>query len=83
MMIRSLISISLLCLAIGTGAAFAQTTVPAGQPDAAKASKTDKQSISKSCSDQANAKGLHDKEQKSFDLNARRAVESPRNHVSG
>jgi hypothetical protein len=53
-------------LVIGVGSAAAQTTTPPSQPDAAKASKTDKQSISKSCSDQANAKGLHGKERKKF-----------------
>ena len=53
---------ALLALTIGTGAAFAQA--PAAAP--AKMSPDDKKAISKSCSDQANAKGLHGKERKKF-----------------
>ena len=53
---------ALLALTIGTGAAFAQA--PAVAP--AKMTPEQKQAISKSCSDQANAKGLHGKERKKF-----------------
>ena len=53
---------ALLALTIGTGAAFAQA--PAAAP--AKVTPEQKQAISKSCSDQANAKGLHGKERKKF-----------------
>jgi hypothetical protein len=53
---------ALLALTIGTGAAFAQA--PAAAP--AKMAPEQKQAISKSCSDQANAKGLHGKERKKF-----------------
>jgi psiF repeat len=53
---------ALLALTIGTGAAFAQA--PAAAP--AKMTPEQKQAISKSCSDQANAKGLHGKERKKF-----------------
>jgi hypothetical protein len=49
---------------IGVGAAFAQAPAPATAP--AKMSLDDKKAISKSCSDQANAKGLHGKERKKF-----------------
>ena len=53
---------ALLALTIGTGAAFAQA--PAAAP--AKMTPDEKQAISKSCSDQANTKGLHGKERKKF-----------------
>jgi hypothetical protein len=53
---------ALLALMIGVGAALAQA--PAAAP--AKMSPDDKKAISKSCSDQANAKGLHGKERKKF-----------------
>ena len=53
---------ALLALTIGTGAAFAQA--PAAAP--AKMTPEQKQSSSKSCSDQANTKGLHGKERKKF-----------------
>jgi hypothetical protein len=56
-----------LSLALGMGAAFAQTTAPAPAPAApAAASSGDKKAISKSCTDQANAKGLHGKARKKF-----------------
>jgi hypothetical protein len=53
---------ALLALIIGMGAALAQapTTAPA------KMTPEQKQALSKSCSDQANTKGLHGKERKKF-----------------
>ncbi len=54
-------SVVLLSLAIGMGTAFAQDK-PAAPPAAAM----DKKAISKACSDQADAKGLHGKERKKF-----------------
>jgi hypothetical protein len=61
---------ALLALTIGVGAAFAQTPAPAPAPAPAtapaKMSPDDKKAISKSCSDQANAKGLHGKARKKF-----------------
>jgi psiF repeat len=65
----------LVSLFIGMGAAFAQTpaptptpsTAPAAQPAApAKMTSDQKKAISKSCSDQATAKGLHGKARKKF-----------------
>ena len=53
---------ALLALIIGMGAALAQA--PATAP--AKMTPEQKQTISKSCSDQANTKGLHGKERKKF-----------------
>ena len=60
MMKSSVVAAILVSLAIGTGTAWAE--------DAAAPSKmsADKKAISKSCSDQANAKGLHGKERKHF-----------------
>jgi hypothetical protein len=55
---------ALLALMIGMGAAFAQA--PAAAPAPAKMTAEQKQAISKSCSDQANAKGLHGKARKKF-----------------
>jgi hypothetical protein len=66
---------ALLSLTIGVGAAFAQapattpstTPAPAAQPAApAKMTADQKKAISKSCSDQATAKGLHGKARKKF-----------------
>jgi hypothetical protein len=61
---------ALLSLTIGMGAALAQApaTTPSTAPTAApaKMSPDDKKAISKSCSDQATAKGLHGKERKKF-----------------
>jgi hypothetical protein len=62
-MIKSVIAASLLCFTLGTGAAFAQT--PAAAPNM-KAATPDKQALSKACSTQADAKGLHGKERKKF-----------------
>jgi hypothetical protein len=54
---------------IGSSAAFAQpapTTKPAATKPAAAAPDADKKAVSKACSDQATAKGLHGKERKAF-----------------
>jgi hypothetical protein len=61
---KRVISAALLSVVIGAGSAFAQT--PAAAPAAAAPAATDKKAISKSCSDQADAKGLHGKERKKF-----------------
>ncbi len=75
---KSVIGAVLLCLVIGSGAAFAQASPPAGQPaPAAKASGADKKAISKACSDQADAKGLHGKERKKFRSECRRKGGKP------
>jgi psiF repeat len=55
-MIRMAIGAALLSLAVGMGPAAAQAPAPGAE----------KQAISKSCSDQANAKGLHGKARKRF-----------------
>ncbi|MGA2893316.1 MAG: PsiF family protein [Xanthobacteraceae bacterium] len=67
------IAAAVLALTLGAGTAFAQTKpaaptpAPAAAPAApAAADSTDKKAISKACSDQANAKGLHGKERKKF-----------------
>jgi len=54
---------------IGSSATFAQpapATKPAPTKPAATATDTDKKAVSKACSDQATAKGLHGKERKTF-----------------
>ena len=65
---KSLIGATALFLAIGVGAALAQTDTPAPAAAPAAGSKmtSDKKAISKSCSDQANAKGLHGMARKKF-----------------
>ena len=64
-----------LSLMIGMGAALAQAPAPAPAPSTApaaapaapaKMTADQKKAISKSCSDQATAKGLHGKERKKF-----------------
>jgi hypothetical protein len=61
MMKSSVVAAMLFSLAMGTGAAWAENPVPPSKMSAA-----DKKAISKSCSDQANAKGLHGKARKEF-----------------
>jgi hypothetical protein len=61
MMKSSVVAAILFSLAIGTGMALAEDAAPP-----AKMSTADKKAISKSCSDQANAKGLHGKARKEF-----------------
>jgi len=60
---------TLLSLIVAMGTAFAQG--PSGQ--ATQTSRTDKAAISKACSDQANAKGLHGKARKKFRYECKRA----------
>jgi psiF repeat len=57
---------ALLSLMIGVGAAFAQAPAATPSTAPAKMSAEQKSAISKSCSDQATAKGLHGKERKKF-----------------
>jgi len=70
-MLRTMTSAVILSLAIAiaTGAALAQTP-PAPAPTTT--SPVDKQAISKSCSDQANAQNLHGKARKKFRHECRR-----------
>lgn len=51
------------------GSAVAQSSIaaPSSKPaTASKSTSTEKQAVSKTCSDQADAKGLHGKERKKF-----------------
>jgi hypothetical protein len=59
---RSLVTALLLSLAVGAGTAVAQAPAAA----APHMSPDQKKAISKSCTDQANAKGLHGKARKKF-----------------
>ena len=56
----------LLSFIIGAGAALAQNPPASSSAPAAASAATDKKAISKSCSDQADAKGLHGKARKKF-----------------
>ncbi len=63
-MIRAMTSVAILSLALLGSEALGQTaTAPGTQP---KAMSAEKQAVSKACSDQANAKGLHGKARKKF-----------------
>jgi len=73
---KSLVSAILLCSAIGVGTALAQTTAPAAT-GASHMSQEQKSAISKSCSDQANAKGLHGKARRKFRSECKRAGGKP------
>jgi hypothetical protein len=73
MTLSKTLMLSALVALIGSGAAFAQAPAPTTKPAAAqpapatdKAADTDKKAISKACSDQATAKGLHGKARKTF-----------------
>jgi hypothetical protein len=72
---KLLVSAILLCSAIGVGTALAQTSAPAptGQSATSHMSADQKSAISKSCSDQANAKGLHGKARRKFRSACKRA----------
>jgi hypothetical protein len=64
---RIVLCAALLLLMAGAGTASAQAPAPAPpMQSAAPPSGSDKSAISKSCSDQANAKGLHGKARKKF-----------------
>ena len=59
---KTVICTALLTFSLGLGSAFAQAPA-AGTPPKTDA---DKKAISKACSDQADAKGLHGKDRKKF-----------------
>ena len=64
---KTLIIATLLSFAIGTATAYAQApAAPASPPAKIKMTADEKKAISKACSDQANAKGLHGKDRKKF-----------------
>jgi hypothetical protein len=65
MLRSSAAAVMLLSFALATGTAWAEDAAPAAPP-AAKTSDVDKKAISKACTDQANAKGLHGKARKKF-----------------
>jgi len=70
---RSLVIVALLSVVIGAGPALAQTNSPAAAP----MSQDQKKAVSKSCTDQANAKGLHGKERKKFRSECKKAAGKP------
>jgi hypothetical protein len=65
---------TILSLTLASAVAWAETSAPSpgGTPGG-----TDKQAISKACSDQANAKGLHGKERKKFRAACKRRGGAP------
>jgi psiF repeat-containing protein len=64
---RTILGAAFLCAAIGMGTAWAQT--PTGQDQ--------KKAIAKSCSDQANAKGLHGEQRRKFRSECKKAAGKP------
>jgi psiF repeat len=72
------LALSVAVLLLGGSAVLAQAPAPDSKPPAAAATpatggdKTDKKAISKTCSDQATAKGLHGKERKTFRAECKR-----------
>jgi hypothetical protein len=66
---------TVLSLTIVTAVASAQTPSPSAAAPAA--SSADKQAISKACSDQANAKGLHGKARKKFRSECKKRGSTP------
>jgi hypothetical protein len=77
MRLLRVVAFSALAAAAGIGISFGQTpatTVPAAKPAvAAKPTGADKVAISKACSEQADAKGLHGKERKKFRAKCKRS----------
>jgi hypothetical protein len=62
---KALVTATLLSLTIGSATAFAQApTAPASPP--AKIGADEKKAISRACSEQADAKGLHKKDRQKF-----------------
>ena len=78
-MMRCFAGAVLVALAMGAGPVLAQSPPPAlnagtdQSGSASTMSAADKQAISKSCTDQANAKGLHGKARKKFRSACKRA----------
>ena len=64
---RIILGAALLCAAIGMGTAWAQTSAQSPM------SQDQKKAISKSCTDQANAKGLHGKQRRKFRSECKKA----------
>jgi psiF repeat len=68
---RSLVPAALLSLTLCVGTAWAQTPAPS------PTTQDQKKAISKSCTDQANAKGLHGKARKKFRSECKKAGGKP------
>jgi len=77
---RSFVTGIFLFLFFGIGVALAQSPAPPspGQPTAtSQMSQDQKKAVSKSCTDQANAKGLHGKARKKFRSECKKAGGKP------
>ena len=66
-----LISAAILSIVLGVGTAWAQAPAPSAM------SQDQKKVLSKSCTDQANAKGLHGKARKNFRSECKKAGGKP------
>jgi hypothetical protein len=68
----TVVAAAILAFTLGSGAALAQnppppaSAAPAASPPSSDTGAADKKAIAKSCTDQANAKGLHGKARKKF-----------------
>jgi hypothetical protein len=69
---RSMLGVAVLSIALGVGTAWAQT--PQTSPSA---TQDQKKAMSKSCTDQANAKNLHGKARKKFRSECKKAGAKP------
>jgi psiF repeat len=85
---RSGLGLSVVVFLLGAGAVLAQAPAdtkpatdskpaPAPGAGAAGADKSDRKAISKACSDQATAKGLHGKERKTFRAECKKSGGKP------
>jgi len=70
MRLSKTLMLSAFVVLIGSGAAFAQTPATATKP--AVGTSDAKKAVSRACSDQANAQGLHGKKRKAFRSNCKR-----------
>lgn len=75
MLTKSTVVAAIVFSLIGGGMAFAQNPPPAAD-QAAGGAMDSKKAISKACSDQANAKGLHGKERKKFRADCKKEASS-------
>jgi hypothetical protein len=66
---RIILGAAVLCAAIGMGPAWAQTSAPSPM------SQDQKRRIAKSCSDQADAKGLHGEQRRKFRSECKKAAD--------
>jgi hypothetical protein len=76
MRLSQTITLSAIVVVLGSGMGLAQSPKP-DTPAPAAASATDKKAISKECSAQATAKGLHGKERQKFRADCKKSGGKP------